>query len=188
MPTEPVTPELVLVDPELALHARARLPDTVPQSPAAVAPAASRGREQGPPDSTPRLVGAGAIIPADRLAADARSRQTAIRPSARKGVAGARRSFRFLPTRTAARSLALVIAASAAAIVLASSRQDGPHLLSRDVGPTGDQAAPSAPRPRVATTPQTFVWLPVEGTSHYRVEFYRSGKRVLRAFPSGLGS
>jgi hypothetical protein len=75
----------------------------------------------------------------------------------------------------------------------APPRQAAPSAPPKQAAPSAPptQAAPSAPPKQtgpaeqpVATAARTFVWVPGARATHYRVEFFRGGKRIFQAFPS----
>jgi ribosomal protein L34 len=54
---------------------------------------------------------------------------------------------------------------------------------SRESPPAAAHAAPGRPARRQRSSPpaSVFVWLPVRGASHYKVEFFRGGRKVFEA-------
>jgi hypothetical protein len=157
---EELTPELALVDPELALRARERLsqepsppPQPGPGSPADTAPAvAGDGSEPTPPPPRRRLrshimlmaavaVGAGAVgvaIPAIFFSDSPVSRPVTGGPP----TAGVASATGIAPTATAT--------------------------------PKG---LPASAQPR------TFGWVPVDGARHYHVAFFRGRAKIFETWP-----
>lgn len=199
---EPVSPELALIDPDLARRHRALLPEVL-----------TVDRERRRPS-------AAAAAPDGRHGTIAPVQPPAIPVPARSRSTGRRLLVR-------AALLALLAAAAVAGVAAASLVRPGdrPRLLplpaeanqatSESTGrsrpertttgraepapqtPTArrrentrartaeTRSAPSRPRPAGAgAEPRTFAWLAVPRASHYRVEFYRGRQRIFRAFPA----
>jgi hypothetical protein len=205
---DPVSPELALVDPELARRERAQLP--LPPPPAR--------REPHPPD-TARASGRPSVptapLPPQPEPPRQRSRgrrvarrvaaMTALAAIGAAGIAAAsvarhgeqpelgapaaqvpsadtpaapRRARQ--PTRSGARATTTRAAAGATRTRAATGTQPPP---TPPPAATQTTAAP-APPPRTGPEPRTFAWLPVPRATHYRVEFYRGPTRILVAFPA----
>ena len=158
---EPISPELVLVDPELAARARALLPDPRPFT----APDPEPEPEYDPE--------ANRVVLGD------------VEPAVEPAPLPRRRSRK---RRAAAYALALaVLAAVAGAIafaVLSWSGSDSTAPNTPGPIPPVKQPPPSAQPPAPTTSPRSFVWAPVHGASFYLVQFYRSGTEIFRARPS----
>lgn len=159
---EPISPELVLVDPELAARARTLLPDPRPFT---------------APDPEPEYdPEANRVVLPD------------VEPAAEPVAPPRRRSRK---RRVAAYALALVVLAAVAAatafVVLSRSGNDsaapsggnapGAVVPARQPPPVAQPPAPTA-------HPRSFVWAPVRGAASYLVQFYRSGTEIFRARPS----
>lgn len=165
---DPVSPELVLVDPELAGRARALLPEPRPFAP--------------PPrvDAVPEPVVAEQVAPQVEPAPEPEP----------PGVARPRRK-----RRVAAYALALVLLAAAAAAVVvyavllggSSSGHDNaaPSAVNTPrANPPPSEPQPSAKPPAPAAASRAFVWAPVRGARWYLVQFYRGSTEVFRARPT----
>jgi hypothetical protein len=212
--SELVSPELALVDAELAESARSRLPDytDVERSPSRLVADAGESSPTSPapsPVATPRppaLRGPGAAAPA--LRRDPRGSASTRRPD----DARPRRRLRWWIGRV----LLAVLAVPLGLAGFAAARADWTGLERADSAAaprdttverrvttpdrastatptaTGKPAGAPAPTTGTARTPpptadqpgRVFVWLRVEGASHYRVEFRRGGATIFEAFPA----
>lgn len=157
-----LTPELALVDPELAQRARERLPTVVqPQAvverivePAAPPVSARRrriGRALVVAVAVLGAVGAGLAIPALLL----EGRTTAPSASA---------------------PLAVQTADPTEAGPAAATSASPPPL---ETQPGAEATTPDAP----AAGPRSFGWVPVDRASHYHVAFFRGGQKILETWP-----
>lgn len=202
---DPISPELALVDPELAKRARSGL--ELPGSSQAHAPTGtSKFARSG------TLTADSAGIPADgtahRLANPPveRSRDSDVPDPDRRR--SRRRRFAF---STLAALVSAVVAVIVAARVIdrgadhntsqANNTLSAP-TMTRGSKQTGQQKAgsrPSAVRPRsagrshkagqaespaAAFQPRVFVWPGVKGALYYKVQFFRGGEEVFEALPS----
>ena len=160
---EPISPELVLVDPELAARARALLPDPRPFT---------------APDPEPEYdPEANRVVLPD------------VEPAAEPIPPPPRRRSR--KRRAAAYALALVVlAAVAGAIAFVALSRSGSDSTAPSAGnaPGGivpvRRPPPVAQPPAPTTHPRSFVWAPVHGAASYLVQFYRSGTEIFRARPA----
>jgi hypothetical protein len=57
------------------------------------------------------------------------------------------------------------------------------QVQTRRTPPAAAAPPPAPPAAPKAATPRTFAWVAVPGASHYRVEFYRGRTRIFRAYP-----
>jgi hypothetical protein len=186
-----LTPELALVDPELAQRARERLPHA-----AESAHAAEEGLEPGPVVDR--------IPPAELVAA--KPVQAEPIPT---DVAG-------LPARRRLRRISRVVVASIAVVgavglgfalppLLLEDRTGSPSASAPRVLPTTVGAADAEPAPTTsaavppaamateeeASSPdaasargaRNFGWVPVERASHYHVAFFRGKQKIFEAWP-----
>jgi hypothetical protein len=157
---EPISPELVLVDPELARRARLRLRDHVePERPSRPSPPSLIGdaSSASAPDRRRRvaawaLVSCIALVATGLLALFVVSRVLA-------------------PSREADR-------ATGGGLTPTSARlQTSPAVNGRAHNKIHGQAA--APTP-----PRVFAWVAVRGATSYLVRFFRGGRVVFRALPT----
>jgi hypothetical protein len=155
-----LTPELALVDPELAQRAREKLPTVQPQAVvertvAPSPPVATRGRRVGRvlvvSIAVLGAVGAGLAVPAVLL----EDRTTAPSPAAPLAVQTAD------PTE-----------AGPGAATPAS-----PAPLETQAGAGGNTAEAAAAGPRA------FGWVPVARASHYHVAFFRGDQKIFETWP-----
>jgi hypothetical protein len=200
MDPEPLSPELALVDPELARRARERLVERH-------GPAAARG--------------AGDVAPATETPLFA-----FVEPLPRAPVPD--RSGRFRKRATVIRTLVVLVAGLAVALVLfgwnplrhltGESRQPrdaavkgvrqhtgaAPRVATSSPGPkarsdhvqrtarsqlndrteTRSARAARAAAPQAAQHARAFGWAPVPRATHYLVQFYRNGKEIFEARPT----
>lgn len=184
---EPVSPELVLVDPELAARARRQLSDRVEEErprdlPVEVDATPVERRRASKTTRVPRL-GIAAIIAAALLAPGL---SLLIRgdnaPTARRASADAQPARVRGEQRSASPS-----SASATAPARRSAPRSAQTAPARRAAPRSAQTAParrSAPRRAAAPRParaavRTFVWVPVRGADAYEVQFFRGSRRVV---------
>lgn len=187
---EPVSPELALVDPELARRERARI--EAGESTGATTPL---HRDEAEPSLRERLIAAGAdpqgLVPAT-LAADREDLPTRVRQGGRP-----RRSWGWqVPAGIAVVGL---IAVSVAFLLGqdVGTTETQPTVAPRPAEDTNRPAAsptetaarpPASKRPRRPAPPtpttRTFVWPPVAAATFYRVEFFTRGRKVFEASPT----
>jgi hypothetical protein len=183
---EPITPELALVDPELARRARARLPEHRFYIPVPL-------KVEAVPGPAPKAE----AVPEPATLDDAR-RPPEPRPRPQGGRGSRKR-------RTATYALVLVIlGATAAAITYArpfdrfsSQSGNGSAAPSSDntsranartprdrFNQSREPATQRAKPPGPVTSPRSFAWAPVSGAASYLVQFYRARTEIFRARPS----
>lgn len=162
-----LTPELALVDPELAQRARERLPD------------AAEARHAAEPVEDQPVVER--IPPAELFEATVGEEPVAAEPPA-PGARRRRRSGRVLVAMIAVIGAAGIGFALPALLVdsrTASPTASAPMLLppraDAEPAPVTTAAAKSAPR--------NFGWVPVERASHYHVAFFRGKEKIFEAWP-----
>jgi hypothetical protein len=174
---EPISPELVLVDPELGGRARALLPDPGPFT----VPA----RTEPPPDLEPEFDPEAnrVVLPESHTGAEPV-------PLPQPGRRSRKR-------RAATYALALIIVAVAAATVWygglrdrfsSQSGEDNVAPRAADNTPPANppaKKAPPSPKPSAPTTsPRAFSWAPVRGAGSYLVQVYRGRTEIFRARPT----
>lgn len=167
-----ISPELALVDPELAAWARARLPDIPAARLVVVAPPPPSQSERAAQREATSVVAAGALAgiwPRTRLVSVAAALLLGI------GVASG-----FLLRPVVVRDLAAPSALTSTPMVeRAGAEPSPPATRPRQVTPP----APKAPARRrtVARPPADLpdlVWPPVPGADGYRISLFRSGRLV----------
>lgn len=181
-----ISPELALVDPDLAAHARASLP------PPGALPRHTRGRsapvtaavEARPPvGRTARsrlvrwavalgmaLVGVALLAEVAGNPNDARRASLSLRPE--QGAAVGKQTGR--PSRSPVETRRRPVATTAPPSTRTHSSAPPSH-------PAVHHRARTAPPPRTAPTSRKFAWAPVQGASGYLVEIFRGPARVYRA-------
>ena len=204
-PQDVVSPELVLVDPELAERERARLAERMAE------PAGRRRPSERHRDVTRRNV---AREPLDaRAASPATTERERPEPRPQRGRQGSSRRrgrWRERAFRGAALALLALIFAVGVQVGRETMQRPSatPRLRNNDAEPQREQAAassvqatsaaassvqatsaPTAPssatsvRQEKQPAPQTFVWLPVADADYYNVRFFRGRSQVLEAWP-----
>jgi hypothetical protein len=190
---ETISPELVLVDPELARRARAQLPDSHVSNDDDV-----RARRPPEPKSEPRrapapkllLIAAGllsftlGVLLAPIFVVDDSVPRSQPQPS-RQGTAS---ELLGLPQSTGSPQRTRV----------PESRQSRRGTTRRDLTPRPRQVAPpAAPSPKArsaegsrepkrgAVSTQLFVWLPSSDARYYYVQFLEGKRTVFAAWPTG---
>jgi hypothetical protein len=179
---EPVSPELVLVDPELARRARAELPAAETRRPAPARVAAEPAPKKRASRTARLLRLAAALVIAGTLVSPA------VTPLARNGtapppaavVAGESPLARPAqqspaPTRAEPRQRAAKATPATAPADKSTPAAAPAQKSTRAKRPAAKRRA----APPVARAPRTFVWVPVKGADAYEVQFFRGSRRVL---------
>ena len=192
VPDEPLTPELVLVDPDLARRAREEMRDGRPEQPVDPdPPQLAVARSAAPPlpaaifvEQTPPLRVGGRRVRRRRalrlllvaaLAAGAAAAVVRVEPL--KRFFWQSRDATVLPRSPAGSSAKT---SSTAQVDPKPPPTAAPAKKAR--GKRAD-ARRRAPVPSAASA-RTFVWVPVANASSYLVEFFRRGRKIFRARPS----
>jgi hypothetical protein len=149
---EPISPELALVDPELAERARRRLPERTPDPPARV-----------PPPPAPRSL---SVVPPPAPRVTRRWRSPVLAVAATLLVLGG-----------LATDVTGIVSDKLAPSRLPSLEAAPPPERSQPAATTA--ATSLAPSLRGAT--RRFIWPPVADAQSYRVSFYRSGSLIFSA-------
>lgn len=195
--TEPISPELALIDPQMASLARAQPPisDTDPSPPQTVpaireapmppvpqSPASSSDAQQTKPSlpaSSPPEDD-GYAVPAPRRR-DRRFGWLAL--GLALGVAAIAAGALFLPTSRLLRTAHLHSAGRRVDATIAAKRPAQSPSARRQTA--SDRTAPPTAQTRLAPLrAQTFGWVRVPEASYYRVRFFRGGREVFEALPT----
>ena len=171
---EPVSPELVLVDPALGDRARSRLAqplDTVARVDALVhasrRAALARHSAEVPPRPAPRVV-----MPRRRIPRTGQRRSAALVGAV---AAGAVVAAMLIGVRI---ELGGTPAGADTTVVVTAPDSSAPEPPS---GGTVPKPAAPVPRPATRPQPQRFAWAPTTGASAYHVELFLGSSRVFAA-------
>jgi hypothetical protein len=187
-----LTPELALVDPELAERARERLAD-VPDHAAVAEPAVEAAPVVA---KIPTAETAADVVRHEPIAAEADEAEPHEPPAPRRGrgigralvvavaVLGAIGVALVVPAvlledRTASPSADAPLAVPTAPVDAAPS-QPGAASPTPDPAATSDANGPEAP---ATGGPRTFGWVPVDGARQYHVAFYRGNEKIYETWP-----
>jgi hypothetical protein len=187
---EPLTPELVLVDPDLARRAREQLPDREPEPRRTTA-------ESMPPPATPRLL----VVQPSPATFERR-----LEPPPQKR----RRGRIIIPLILAAAAVAGIVRAPSLRHFFWESREVAVSPTVREpaaVSRPGAHSTPKPPPPASSSTPgkaepkktvkpkrpaaprtapsrRPFAWVAVPKATYYLVRFYRGSQEIFEARPS----
>jgi hypothetical protein len=176
---DPISPELVLIDPELGQRARELLPADRPSPTRPAERAAETTVQQGA-----EPVEEGGLLNAVSAAAPPPEPSPAPEPTRARRTVGRRRRW-----VSAVSSIVVLGALAALGWMLAfrvhDSRQDtrleAERPVTRSVSVSTTPAGEGAKEPRVTTGPRTFGWVPVRNTSIYLVEFFHGPRKIFEA-------
>jgi hypothetical protein len=195
---EPLSPELALIDPELAERARARLPDANPAGPTTRPERVLRARARRLPEVAPDSTRAPSFARRHRrilavllvalaggatLGAFLPANSTRQGSSARLEPAAPATTARPAATRTTATAAPPPTTTSRATGTAAAPTNTTPARRTRPSAPITRPRA-SQPRraaPAATASRRTFVWAPARGARGYEVEFFRGNSRVFVA-------
>ena len=173
---EPISPELVSVDPELAAAARAALPEEPWQmfSPAP-APHPAATERLGAPRRSLRGPGIALAFVAAAVAGIVVGSTDAFKR------ANDSPSFAAEPPPAAAPSVAATtgVTATVAPPSVTATAAATPELAPAPTTPTRRPAPTKSTAEGTFVPSRTFAWAPVSGADRYRVRFYRDGRVVL---------
>jgi hypothetical protein len=186
---DPISPELVLIDPELGQRARELLPDNRPSLPAG-RPSPTRPAERAA-DTTVQQgaepVDEGGLLTAVSVAAPPPPEPSPVPEPARpRGTAGRRRRW------VSALSSVVVLGALAALgwtlgfrgpDAKPDARVEAERPVTRSVSVSTIPAGESAKEPRAPTGPRpmTFGWVPVRNTSVYLMALFQGPRKIFEA-------
>ena len=189
---EPLTPELVLVDPDLGRRARAQLPDEEereqPRRPRVVVappPVAAPTPPAPPPVAQP-------VRPAPVRPAPGPSRRRSRGKAARRLVLlvilAAAATFAVMRVGPLKhffwKSRATTVAPASSARATSTPKAAAKPRNGPTAPPRRQTSAPAKPRSPAASASRTFVWPPVADADYYLVVFSRGGNKIFRARPS----
>jgi hypothetical protein len=178
---DPISPELVLIDPELGRRARELLPADRPSPTWPAERAADTTVQQGA-----EPVDEGGLLTAVSVAAPPPETSPAPAPARPRNTAGRRRRW-----VSALSSVVVLGALAALGWTLAfqghdakrDARVDAERTVTRSVSVSTTPAGEEAKEPRASTGqgPMTFGWAPVRNTSVYLVEFFQGPRKIFEA-------
>jgi hypothetical protein len=178
---DPISPELVLIDPELGQRARELLPAYRPSPTRPAERAADTTVQQGA-----EPVDEGGLLTAVSVAAPPPKPLPTLEPLQPRGTAGRRRRW-----VSALSSVVVLGALAALGWTLAfrgpdskrDARVEAERPVTRSVSVSTTPAGEGAKEPRAPTGPRpmTFGWVPVRNTSVYLVAFFQGPRKIFEA-------
>jgi hypothetical protein len=188
---EPLTPELALVDPELARVARGQLPApggtqlSMPTSTSAAPEAPPRfevtGTEREPPPPPRRARRGRRVVLGAALLLVAMATIYAFTPASTVREELSRRDAKTTPSGPTDHQST---AKARANRTRRSAGLSGAKVSRHPTSPTGAKTTSAKSTPSSTSQARIFIWPAVLHASFYKVEFLRSGKRVFEALTS----
>ena len=175
---DPISPELALVDPELAEQARRDLPQEADQPRRVVRAASPTPRPHAPDGGAPRAL----YVPRPEP-----TLPPGPPPSAPRGAAARPQRARWLRRPRIVVAL-LVVYALVGWVAFRIARHDhGSPAAEKTPGAEAEAPRPTQLAPKIPSTiartqhPRTFVWLAVRGASFYEIRIFRRDVEIFEA-------